>query len=128
MEWVTKASYEQKLKIRKDSEKKRKLMSPYISELTTIEDVDAYCEQRSLSDIARDRIIKLTINGIKDIDWSDQRRKKRKDRVPRSLEERSPTTPPAYWEIDDEYNSTGLNTRPRIDRSPTTPSAHYEIE
>ena len=99
--WVEKPSLQEKTHIRCEGMKKRKRACPLRSELTTVEDVNTYCLERGLSKTARECIINLTINGNKDIDLSDQRKVKREDRVPRSLEEWCPATPPGYWGIAD---------------------------
>jgi hypothetical protein len=98
--WKKKLSLdEKKAKIKKALRKKR-LLYPSRKELVDAEGVLRFCQGQELSPDATQRAVNLVTGVVNDVDWRDHRKLPMKERVPRSLEEWCPPTPPHYWDID----------------------------
>ena len=78
------------------SEKKRKIISPYMCEINA--DIEGYCTKRNLSQEVCQRITNINKGHDKKYDTRDLRTLKKCDRIPRSLEHRD-RSPERYWDI-----------------------------
>ena len=101
VQWKTKLTKQEKIRNREEYETKRRLVAPTRKELKSTEGAIFYCKKRKLSVRATARVVQLVTGVINDLDWRDHRSLPTHERVPRSLEEWCPTTPPRYWDIDD---------------------------
>ena len=91
--WAVKASLDKKNSMRNDYQKKNpsrntlRMDHQQLNELLTSKTI-----------VAKKRIFSLVMDETNTIDFRDQRKLSKHDRVPRSLEES--TTPLRYWNID----------------------------
>ena len=99
--WRQKLSKEEKIQRRRRAEKRRRQLKPTRQELQTKDGARIFCQERKLSKAATRRISDLVTGKINDLDWRDQRTLCVSDRVPRSLEEWCPPTPPHFWDIQE---------------------------